>query len=107
MQTDLQNRRQECEEAKTTLQPSIYKVKEESPASKPVYYVNVNKITYNFRSCLKALDIATKLHQVLNLCYQHASNQSYIFIQRLFFKIITKHDKVSPPLAILIKKCEM
>lgn len=103
MQEVLRQREATCFQHKTTLQPCMFKVA--SGDQQPTYYLSLNKIRYRFATCIKTLDISTKLHQVLDLQYMHQSSQAYTLIQKSCFGIDTVVDRVSPALSVLLEKC--
>lgn len=94
-------RHQRCRELGVTQQPEIYIV--ENPRT---YYVKSECITYKLPTLLKAVDTNFKLMTVLNLQYSGETHGIYSFIQRYFYDITTKYDKMSPSVLQLICSLE-
>ena len=94
----------QCAERGDLLYPRIYRIPNNNNTTD--YSVSVDKICYRFSNVIKAIDISVKLHFVLNLQYNFASEQVYLMIQRHFFNLIHASDRVSPSLALLLRVLE-
>lgn len=57
--------------------------------------VVVDDTWYNFSSALEAVDGAFKIFHSTGACYPEEATDVWLFIQRAFYKIETKYDRIS------------
>lgn len=91
-----------CIERKWKLQPIIFYINTETPK----FAVCFDDIYYQFETFVVALDICFKLFFVFNFEYPVQCFKVWSFIQKYFYKITTKTDKLSPDVINLISDFE-
>lgn len=98
MEAEEQRRKDKCCSHGLTYQPQLYAVGSRCPD----YFIKFDDICWKFGNPLKAIDVAFKTFQVLNLNYPFECQLIWGFIQQRVYSIFTKYDSKSPCLAILL-----
>lgn len=105
LQQKIEERIQQCKSLGITMQPLVVAVTPTEGTVESCHIV-IDNTSYKTTGLIRTLDISFKIVMALDAEYNIESKYAYLFLQRFFYDIKTKNDKMTSAISNLIGKLE-